>query len=172
MEILRKIKSYLRAKLYVCFFLLISSSFFSQKLSDYYLTTKIVSFKDPIIVVPDYDKVGIFIVESEDFNKEKNLKSLFKQKKAFFFDKEVFFYEVNNNVKDLNSKEEDYDYVIRKEINNSIILKLNEKIKSFYVGFIRVEYYNYINTTADKRAPYIKNTEDYVPILIPSIKGL
>ncbi|HCM33460.1 hypothetical protein [Chryseobacterium sp.] len=169
MKILKKVKleHHLRTNLYVCIFLLVSSSFFSQKLSDYYLTTKIVSFKDPLIIVPDYDKVGIFIVESEDFNKEKNLKSLFKQKKAFLFDTDGFSYKSYNERKEMGYKEDEYDYVDRKEDGKTIILRLSDKVKSFYISFIKMRYYNYIDASAHARYPYLKDTENFEPILIP-----
>lgn len=158
---------HLQNNLFIVLFLLLSNFLFSQKFEDYYLTTKIVTFKDPILVVPDYDKVGIFIMESEDFEKEKNIKKLFTQKKAFLFDTESFSFHSIADRKKLNIIEEDYDYNSRKEDGKTIILKLNEKVKSFYIGFIRLRYYNRIDASAHARYPFIKNTDNFEPILIP-----
>lgn len=169
MKTLRKVKLslHLQSNLCVVVFLLFSNLLFSQKFDDYYLTTKIVTFKNPVIIVPDYDKVGIFVVEKEDYDKQKNLNKLFSQKKAFLFDKDNFLYEIFRDIKKTNYEEENYNYTFRKEKGKAIFLGLNEKIKSFYIGFIKLKYYNHTNASAHKRYPYIKNTDNYVPILIP-----
>ncbi|KAA0125951.1 hypothetical protein FY557_19925 [Chryseobacterium sp. SN22] len=159
---------HLQNNLFILLFLLFSNFLFSQKFDEYYLTTKIVTFKDPILVVPDYDKVGIFIMESEDFEKEKNIKKLFNQKKAFLFDTNGFSYESVLEREKMGYKEDEYDYSYRKEEKKAIILKLDKKVKSFYVGFIRLRYYNRIDASAHARYPYIKNTDNFEPVLIPS----
>lgn len=169
MKILKKekLRQHLNSLL-VIISILFSNLFFAQKLNNYYLTTDIVILKNPVIVVPENNKVGTFIVEFEDFEKEKNIKGLFAQKKAFLFDTEAFGIDSYNDRKKLNIIEQDYDYNSRKEEGKTIILKLDEKIKSFYVGFIKLRYYNHINASAHSRNPYIKNTDNYEPVLIPS----
>lgn len=158
---------HLQNNLFIILFLLVSNFLISQKFEDYYLTTKTITFKDPILVVPDYDKVGIFIMESEDFGREKNIKKLFRQKKAFLFDTESFSFHSIADRKKLNIIEQDYNYNSRKEDGKAIILKLDEKIKSFYIGFIKLHYYNRIDASAHARYPYIKNTDNYELVLIP-----
>jgi len=172
MKILKKerlnIHLHLQNNLLIILFLLFSNLLFSQKFEDYYLTTKIVTFKDPILVVPNSDKVGIFIMESEDFKKEKNIRKLFKQKKAFLFDTNGFSYESVFEREKMGYKEDEHDYSYRKEEAKTIILKLDKKIKSFYIGFIKLRYYNYIDASAHARYPYIRNTDNYELVLIPS----
>ena len=163
-----KLNQHFQNNLLIILFLLFSNLLFSQKFEDYYLTTKTITFKNPLIVVPDSDKVGIFILEKDEYDKEKNIKKLFKQKKAYFFDKDDFIYEIYRDLKKTNFSEEDYNYIFRNETGNTITLRLNEKIKSFYIGFIKVKYYNYSKTSAHKRYPYIKNTDNYELVLIPS----
>jgi hypothetical protein len=148
--------------------ILFSNLFFAQKLSNYYLTTDIVTFKNPVIVVPDNNKIGVFIVESENFEKERNIKKLFTQKKAFLFDTESFGIESYNDRKKINYKDFDYEYSYRKEEEKTIILKLDDKIRSFFIGFVKLQYYNHINASAHSRTPYIKNTDNYEMVLIPS----
>ncbi|WP_143885675.1 hypothetical protein [Chryseobacterium binzhouense] len=162
-----KSKLHLQNNLYVLFFLFLSNFLFSQKFEDYYLTNKLITFKNPIIIVPNSNKVGIFVVEKEDYDKQKNLNKLFTKKKAFLFDKDNFLYEIFRDIKKTNYEEENYNYTFRKEEGNTIILELNEKIKSFYIGFIKLQYYNHTNASAHARYPFIKNTNDYEPILIP-----
>ncbi len=170
MKILKKEKLniHLKNNLWLVFCLLLPSLTLSQKLNDYYLTTHIVTFKNPLLVVPDTGKVGIFIIESEDFTHEKDVQKLFKQKKAYLFDTDTFSYESYNDRKKMGYKEDEYEYSFRKEEGKAIILKLNEKIKSFYVSFIKLRYYNHVDASAHARYPYIKNTDEYMPILIPS----
>ncbi|MDR3024644.1 hypothetical protein [Chryseobacterium sp.] len=172
MKVLKKEKLNIRLTLqnnfYIIVFLLFSNFLFSQKFDDYYLTSKIITFKNPVLVVPDYDKVGIFIMESEDFDKEKNIKILFKQKKAFLFDTDSFSFHSIADRQKMNIIEQEYDYSSKKENGKSIILKLDEKIKSFYIGFIKLRYYNSIDASAHSRYPYIKNTDNYEMVLIPS----
>jgi hypothetical protein len=148
--------------------LLFSNFLFSQKLEEYYLTTKLITLRNPVLVVPDYDKVGVFIMENEDFKKEKNIKKLFRQKKAFLFDTESFSIHSIADRKKLNIIEQEYYYISRKEEGKAIILKMDDKIKSFYVGFVKLDYYNRIDASAHSRNPYIKNTDNYEPVLIPS----
>ncbi|MCJ8155759.1 hypothetical protein MKJ01_18550 [Chryseobacterium sp. SSA4.19] len=170
MKILKKEKLniHLKNNLWLIFCLLSPSLVLSQKLNDYYLTTNIVTFKNPVLVVPDYSKVGIFIMESEDFEKEKNIKKLFKLNKAFLFDTESFSFHSISDRKKLNIIEKDYDYNSRKEEGKTIILKLDEKMKSFYIGFIKLSYYNRVDASAHARYPYIQNTDNYEPVFIPS----
>ncbi|MBB6332858.1 hypothetical protein HNP24_003861 [Chryseobacterium sediminis] len=172
MKVLKKEKLNIHLPLqnnfYIIVFLIFSNFLFSQKFDDYYLTTKIVTFKNPILVVPNYDKVGIFIMESEDFENEPNIKKLFVQKKAFLFDTDSFETESIFDRKNLNYKYQEYKYNSRKEEGKLISLKLDEKIKSFYVGFIKLRYYNSIDASAHSRYPYIKNTDNYEIVLIPS----
>ncbi len=171
MKILKKeklnIHQPLQNSFYIILFLFFSNFLSSQNLKDYYLTTNTVIFKDPIIVVPNYDKVGIFVVEKEDYNKEKDINKLFNENKAFIFDKDNLIYEFYRDIKKLNYDDADYDYIFRKEEDNIIILKLNEKIKLFYIGFIKLKYYNTINASAHKRYPYLNDTSNFAPVLIP-----
>jgi hypothetical protein len=168
MKTLKREKLNLRLKnsLFILF-ILFSNFSFSQKFENYYLTTKIVTFKNPLIIVPNDNKVGIFVVEKEDYDKQKNLYKLFNQKKAFLFDKDNFLYEIFRDIKKTNYDEENYNYTFRKEEGNTIILGLNEKIKSFYVGFVKLQYYNHTNATAHARYPFLKDTDNYEPVLIP-----
>ncbi|WP_332454811.1 hypothetical protein [Chryseobacterium aquaticum] len=171
MKILKKEKLNIHRPLqnsfYIILFLFFNNFLFSQKLKDYYLTSDTVVFKDPIIVVPNYDKVGIFVVEKENYIKEKDINKLFTENKAFIFDKDNLIYEFYRYIKKVNYDDADYDYIFTTKEGNTIILKLNEKIKLFYVGFIKVKYYNTINASAHKRYPYLNDTSNFAPVLIP-----
>ena len=67
----------------------------------------------------------------------------------------------------MNYKDEDYGYPFRKQEGELIILRLDKNIKSFYVGFIKLNYYNRLDASAHARYPYIKDTQHYEPVLIP-----
>lgn len=162
-----KLNTEMKIKLHLLFFIILSNCFFSQNFKNYYLTTDLVTFKNPILVVPDVTKVGIFIMENDDYNNEKDIRKLFKQKKAFLFDTDTFSYASYTDRKNLGYKEDEYDYSYRKEEGQTIILKLNEKIKSFYVNFIKLSYYNRIDASAHARYPYISDADNYVIVLVP-----
>ncbi len=115
----------------------------------FYITKDTLILKDvSILSLNNVD--GMFVVNDVDIKKEINIKKLLEDGKLYLFSDDIYRY---FNEKDFEKGVKYNSCTIQKRFNynkNITIRKLNQSVKKFIIGLVRLDYYNEKTITIDK----------------------
>lgn len=166
MEVYKQQSKYLL----IILFLILSNKIFSQSIiNDSYITQDTIVIKKPIIViVKGYD--GKFILSEESLKETENFQKGINNQKIFLYNDDGIGFISSIDRKKNNVSIGECGYIRREEKGNLIILKLPLDINKFYLGFVKLSFYNKRVISSNNKKAYLKDENNFKPILYPICK--
>lgn len=147
----------------------LSNKVFSQLDNNSYITQDTITINKPIIImVKGYD--GKFIL-SEDFLGEINhLQKAIDNQKVFLYNDDGIGFISSKDRQKNNISIGECSYIKKEEKKNLTILRLPIEVNKFYLGFVKLKFYNKRVISSNNKKTYLKDSNDFEPILYPICK--
>jgi len=155
-----------KIKYLIILFSIFGNKVLSQTIRNSYITQDTISIKKPIIIsVKGYD--GKFVLSEDDIAEITNIKNALKKQKMFLYNDDGFGFITTKDRKKNNISIGECQYLSNEEKGKLIIWKLPFENNKFYLGFVKLSYYNKKIITTNNQKVYLKNSEEFKPILFP-----
>lgn len=156
--------------LFIILLFFLSNKALSQLNNNSYITQDTITISKPIVVMlKGYD--GKFIM-SEDFLEDiNNLQKAIDDQKIFLYNDDGIGFISSSDRKKNNISIGECSYIKKDVRKNLTILRLSAEVNRFYLGFVKLNFYNKRSITSNNKKTYLKDSNDFKPILYPICKN-